>query len=210
MSFLSTADSVAVGTVFTVPSGHFRMALHARDRVLELTAALSAISLAAVFAAVLGVIPSTLVPSAPDGFVALIPHVNAVLSTVALGTIALGVRFIRRDEVDRHRAMMLTTLGLFVAFLVLYLYRLVIEGTAAFPGPDTVYQFVYLPTLAVHILLAIVCIPLLYYVLLLALTRSVSALYDSPHARIGRIAASLWFVSFALGDIVYLLLYVLY
>ncbi|WP_144903516.1 DUF420 domain-containing protein [Halobellus captivus] len=186
------------------------MPFRARERVLELSAALSIVSLAAVFAAVLGVVPAAALPDAPASLIEAIPHVNAVLSTVALATIGLGVLFIRRGDIGRHRAMMLTTLGLFVAFLLLYLYRIALEGPADFPGPEVVYQFVYLPTLAVHVVLAIVCIPLLYYVLLLALTRPVSALYDSPHARVGRVAAALWFVSFALGDLVYLLLYVAY
>jgi putative membrane protein len=186
------------------------MELRARERVPELTAVLSVASLAAVFAAVGGVVPASLLPAAPDSLLDAIPHVNAVLSTAALVTIALGVRYIRRDDVRRHRAMMLTTLSLFVAFLVLYLYRISLEGTAAFPGPDAVYQFVYLPTLAIHVFLAIVCIPLLYYVLLLALTRPVAELYETPHRRVGRVAAALWFVSFALGDVVYLLLYVVY
>ncbi|MFD1597382.1 DUF420 domain-containing protein [Halobellus rarus] len=186
------------------------MELRARDHVLELTAVLSVVSLAAVFAAVGGVVPASLLPVVPDSVVDAIPHVNAVLSTTGLVTIALGVRFIRRDDVRRHRAMMLTTFALFVAFLVLYLYRISLEGPAEFLGPDAVYQFVYLPTLAVHVLLAIVCIPLLFYVLLLALSRPVAELYETPHRRVGRVAAALWFVSFALGDVVYVLLYVVY
>jgi putative membrane protein len=71
-------------------------------------------------------------------------------------------------------------------------------------------QFVYLPLLVVHVLLAIVCIPLLYYVLLIALTRPVAEIRASLHPRIGRVAATLWLVSFALGTAVYLLLYVLF
>jgi putative membrane protein len=105
---------------------------------------------------------------------------------------------------------MLTTLGLFAAFLVLYLYRITVRGTTAFGGPDAVYRVVYLPTLGIHILLAIVCVPLLYYVALLAATRPVSELRGSLHPRVGRVAAALWFVSFLLGDVVYLLLYVVY
>ena len=99
---------------------------------------------------------------------------------------------------------------LFVAFLVLYLYRVSLVGPAPFPGPDSVYQFVYLPVLAIHILLAIVCIPLLYYVLLLALTHDVAELPATNHPRVGRVAASLWQISFALGIVVYLLLYAVY
>ena len=186
------------------------MALHADERVPELTALLSVLSLAAVVGAVLGVIPASLLPRAPAGVVDAIPHVNAVLSTAGLVTIPLAVRAIRRGNVDRHRALMLTTLGLFAGFLVLYLYRIILRGPSSFGGPDAVYQFVYLPTLAVHILLAIVCIPLLYYVALLAATRPVAAIRDSLHSRVGRIAASLWFVSFLLGDVVYALLYLVY
>jgi putative membrane protein len=186
------------------------MELRARDRVPELTALLSVVSLAAVFGAVGGVVPPSLLPRAPAAAVDAIPHVNAALSTAALVTIPLGVRAARRGQIGRHRALMITTLGLFAAFLVGYLYRLILRGTTAFPGPEAIYRFVYLPTLAVHILLAIICIPLLYYVALLALTRPTPAIRDSLHPRVGRVAASLWFVSFLLGDVVYLLLYVVY
>ncbi|MBB6645260.1 DUF420 domain-containing protein [Halobellus ruber] len=186
------------------------MQLRARDRVPELTALLSVVSLAAVFGAVGGAVPPSLLPQAPEAAVDAIPHVNAVLSTTALVTIPLAVRAVRRGRIGRHRTLMMATLGLFAAFLVLYLYRITLRGTTAFGGPDAVYRFVYLPTLGVHILLAVACIPLLYYVALVALTRPVHAIRESRHPRVGRIAASLWFVSFLLGDVVYLLLYVVY
>jgi putative membrane protein len=182
----------------------------ARPHVRELAAVLTLVSLALVFGAALGAIPRTILPRASDAVFAAIPHVNAVVSTVAIGTILLGVRAIRRGNWRRHRAFMLASLGLFVVFLALYLYKVSMQGPAPFPGPDTVYRFVYLPTLAIHILLAIVCLPLLYYVVLLALTRPVSELARSSHARFGRIAASLWLVSFVLGNVVYAFLYLLY
>ncbi|MFB6092890.1 MAG: DUF420 domain-containing protein [Haloquadratum sp.] len=186
------------------------MELRARDHVLELTAVLTVVSLAAVFGAVLGVVPASALPRASATVLQAIPHVNAVLSTIAIVTILVGVYSIRQGDVRRHRAMMLATLGLFVAFLVLYLYRIVLHGPTEFQGPTAVYRFVYLPTLAIHVLLAIVCIPLVFYVLLLAVTRPVEAVYESLHRRVGRVAASLWLVSFSLGDVVYALLYVVY
>jgi len=186
------------------------MPLDVRTRVPEMTAALSVVSLALVFGAVLGAIPRGVVPRAPETALSAIPHVNAVVSAVAVVTIVAGVAFARRGEFHRHRAMMLTSAVLFLVFLVLYLYKVTLEGPAAFPGPDAVRRWVYLPVLAVHILLAIVCIPLLYYVLLLATTRPVAALTDTAHARVGRVAASLWLISFVLGNVVYALLYVVY
>jgi putative membrane protein len=181
-----------------------------RNNVPALTALLTAVSLALVFGAVLGVVPEQSIPRAPDAVIAAIPHANAVISVVAIAVIGGAWRAIRRGNVARHRAGMLTGLALFVAFLGLYLYRVSLEGPTEFPGPGAVERFVYLPILAVHILLAIVCIPLLYYVLLLALSRPVSAIPRTNHRRVGRVAASLWLVSFTLGVVVYALLYVVY
>lgn len=186
------------------------MEIRARDRVPELTGLLTVVSLALVFGAVLNVIPAAALPRAPEWVLAAIPHVNAVVSVVAIGTILVGVRAIRHGNVTRHRAAMLTTLVLFAVFLVLYLYRVSLEGPTDFTGPAIIGQFVYLPVLAIHILLAIICIPLLYYVVLLALTRPIEELTQTAHRRVGRVAASLWLVSFALGTVVYLLLYVVW
>lgn len=185
------------------------MELRARNHVPALTGVLSAVSLALVFGAVLGAFEGTL-PRAPTAVVEAIPPLNAAISLLAIGAIASGWRAIKRGRVERHRRLMLTSLALFVTFLVLYLYRVSLIGPSPFPGPEAVYGFVYLPVLAIHITLAIVCVPLLYYVLLLALTRPVSEIPRTNHRRVGRVAASLWLVSFALGVVVYALLYVVY
>jgi putative membrane protein len=186
------------------------MALQLDRRVPELTALLTVVSLALVFGAVLGQLPVALLPRAPEAVFAAIPHLNAVLSALAIPTIGLGWYWIRRGQVDRHRRAMATAVVLFAGFLVLYLYRVAVLGPTEFTGPAAVERFLYLPLLAVHILLAVVCIPLLYYVLLLALTRPVERLRGSRHRQIGRVVAPLWMISFALGLAVYLLLYVVY
>jgi putative membrane protein len=175
--------------------------------VLALTGALTAVSLALVFGAVLEVIPATVLPRAPDAVLDLIPHLNAALSGAAIATILLGWRAIRRDAVERHRRAMVASLVLFAAFLTLYLYRISLVGPTPFEGSAVLDQFVYLPLLTIHVALAIVCVPLLYYVVLLAASRPVSELGRTKHPRVGRVAASLWVVSFALGIVVYLLLY---
>lgn len=183
------------------------MSTTVRRNVPAATAALSALSLGLVFAVALGVVPRSALPRAPHAVVAAIPHVNAALSAVAIATIVAGWRFARRGQIRRHRAAMLAAFALFAGFLVLYLYRVALEGPTPFPGDPAVYRFVYLPTLVVHVSLAVVCVPLLYYVLLLAATRPVAEIPLSRHPRVGRVAASLWLVSFALGLVVYGLLY---
>ena len=182
----------------------------ARRHVRSLAAVLSLVSIALVVASVRGVVPSAALPHAPGWFVDAIPTLNAAISAAAIGTILAGWRAIRRGDVDRHRAAMVTTTVLFAVFLALYLYRIVVHGTTEFPADGAVYTFVYLPVLVVHMGLAMVAIPLVSYALLLAATRDVREIYHTNHARIGRVAAALWLVSFSLGIVVYLLLYVVY
>jgi putative membrane protein len=183
------------------------MSVEVRDHVSGIAGVLSVVSLGLVFAAAGGVVPSSLLPHAPESVIAAIPHVNAGISILAIGTIGHGWRAIRRGNVTRHRAAMATAFLLFGLFLGLYLYRVALVGPREFPGPATLERFAYLPILAIHILLAIVCVPLLYYVLLLALTRPVEEIPLTDHPRFGRITATLWLVSFALGVVVYALLY---
>jgi len=185
------------------------MQLVSREHVPLLTAVLSVVSLGLVFSAVGGVVPAWLLPR-NQSLIELVPHLNAIISLAAIGTIVSGWRAIRRGEVGAHRQRMLVAFVLFGAFLVLYLYRVSLEGPSPFGGPDAVYQFVYLPMLAIHILLAIVCVPLLFYVLLLAVSRPVADIYRSRHRSVGQVAAVLWLISFSLGIAVYAMLYVVY
>jgi putative membrane protein len=181
-----------------------------RERVPELTGILTVVSLALVFGAVGGAIPSVFLPRAPDSVIAAIPHVNAVVSLAAIGTIFAGIKAIRDGRVSRHRRLMLATFSLFVVFLVLYLYRVTLVGPTEFGGPAVLETYLYFPLLAIHILLAIVAIPLVYYTLLLAVSHPISELPQTNHPRAGRVAASLWLVSFTLGVVVYAMLYVVW
>ena len=180
-----------------------------RGRVPALTALLSAVSLALVFGAALGAIPTALLPRAPETVLDAIPHVNAAICAVAFVVVAVGWRRIRHGDVAGHRAAMTAGVVLFMTFLALYLYRVALLGPTEFGGPAAV-RTAYLTVLAIHVLLAIVCVPLLYYVLLLAVSRSVPEIRRTNHRRIGRIAATLWLVSFGLGVVVYALLYLVY
>ncbi|MFW6018648.1 MAG: DUF420 domain-containing protein [Halapricum sp.] len=178
-------------------------------RVPLVTGLLTVVSLVFVITAVRQLVPETLLPALPAGVLAVIPHANALISALAIGTITYGWRSIRAGRVRDHQLAMIASVVLFLSFLGLYLLRVAIEGPTPFDGPQTLKLWVYYPVLGIHILLAVVCLPLVYYVLLLALTYAPSELGETLHPRVGRIAASLWLISFALGIVVYLLLYVL-
>ncbi|MFW6449031.1 MAG: DUF420 domain-containing protein [Halobacteriota archaeon] len=182
-----------------------------RERRIRLaTAGISAVSLLLVFAAAGRLVPPGVVPRGPQWLLDTIPHLNAALSVAALVAMGLGFRAIRRGDVSRHRLAMSTAFASFLAFLALYLYKVALEGPQPFPGPESVYTFVYLPLLVVHVGLAVVCLPLLYYVVLLAASHPVSRLPATNHARVARPALALWATSFLMGLAVYANLYLLY
>lgn len=178
-----------------------------RENVAATAATLSAVSLVLVFAAALRVVPAEALPRAPTVVVAAIPHLNAAVSAAALVAIVAGVRAIRRGNVTRHRRLMGTAFGLFAVFLVGYLYRVALVGPTPFPATGAL-ETAYTVVLGVHVTLAVVCVPLLFYTLLLAWSHPVAAIPRTNHRRVGRIAAPLWAISFALGIVVYLLVYV--
>jgi putative membrane protein len=177
-----------------------------RRNLREVTAALSVVSLGLVFAAARQAIPGAMLPDAPAWLLDAIPHVNAVISVAGIVFIVLGVREARARRFETHRKYMLAAFGLFVAFLVLYLWKVALKGPHSFPGSGVV-ELAYFGVLAVHMILAIVCIPLLYYVLLLAWTHPISELPETNHRRVAKVAAPLWLISFVLGNVVYVLLY---
>lgn len=184
--------------------------MRVRNHISGLTWILTLGSLALVFGAVLQLLPTRTLPRLPDIVIHAIPHLNVVLSIGGIISIGLGWYWVRHGEIRFHRKAMLTATTAFLVFLTLYLYRVSIVGPTAFPGPPDVYRYVYLPLLALHILLAVICLPLLYYVLLIGLTHTIPEIARTRHPRIGRIVAPLWITSFTLGVIVYTFLYVLY
>lgn len=181
-----------------------------RERTGLVSAVLSVVALALVFAAAGQQIPQSVLPDAPSWVLDAIPHANVVISVAAIGTILAGVRAIKHGNIERHRTLMVTSFVLFAGFLVMYLYRVALLGPQEFPGPDTIYQFIYLPTLVIHIILAVICVPLVFHALLLAASRPVHELPNTRHPTVGKAAAVLWVISFALGTVVYLFLYVVY
>jgi len=101
---------------------------------------------------------------------------------------------------------MVSAFALILLFLVIYLFRVGGGETKIFDGPEFVRNFVYLPMLGVHLFLSIVAVPVVVYAVLLGLTHTPDELTETPHRRIGRIAAASWAVSLFLGIVTYVML----
>ena len=173
---------------------------------LAAAAVLSVVGYAAVIGTFLGVVPGRVFPDLSLAAVNSLADAIALVNAVNVVVIAAGWRWIRRDEVRKHAAAMVTSFVLILVFLVLYLLKIGGGGTKEFVGPALAY-YPYLAMLAIHIVLSIISVPVVVFALVLGLTHSPNELRNrTPHRKVGRIAASAWLLSLALGVVTYLLL----
>ncbi len=133
-------------------------------------------------------------------------HAIAVINSITVIVLLFGWYAIRHERIRQHATAMLTSVGLILAFLVMYLIKIGGGGQKEIVGAEGLILSAYLLMLAIHILLSIVAVPLVIFVLLLALSRPISQLYETNHARVGRIAVTTWLLSLVLGVVTYLLL----
>lgn len=167
------------------------------------TVVLSILGYGIVLGTFAGMVP--IYPSIGLETVNLLSDLIAVVNTAATISLALGWWWIRRGEVQKHRAAMMTAFGLILVFLALYLTKIGGGGEKHFIGPTGVY-YAYLAMLAIHIILSVVAVPVVIYAVVLGLTHTPAELRNTPHARIGRIAAGSWILSLSLGVVTYFLL----
>lgn len=168
------------------------------------------VAIYAVLGVVLSMKPPANLPSDIAAALAAFPALIALVNALALASLIAGWRAIRTGRIQAHRRFMVTSAALISLFLVLYVTRVALGGTKAFPGPPAIRTYVYLPILAVHIVLSVASVPLVIYNLITGLTRGVRAVAGTRHPAVGRYAVALWSTSLALGIVVYLLLNVLY
>ncbi|WP_049925689.1 DUF420 domain-containing protein [Halopiger goleimassiliensis] len=174
-----------------------------RERPLRLTILLTV----AGYALVIGtfVLDVPIYPDLTNAQVNALTHAIAVINAVTTVALVLGWYWIRKGEVRKHRAAMLTAFATILLFLVVYLIRVGGGGTKEFVG-STMIRNAYLLMLAIHIVLSIVAVPVVLYALILGLTHTPTELRDTAHARVGRIAAASWIVSLVLGIVTYVML----
>lgn len=183
-----------------------------KDHPLAVTALLSVVGYVLVIGAFAGVIG--IIPEIGNETVLLLSDAIAVVNSLALTALLVGYYFIRRGDVRKHRAAMLTAFSLITVFLVLYLWKVgggfekeivISEGQflAAYAG---IVRPAYLAMLAIHILLSAIAVPVVIYPVVLGLTHTPAELTETAHARVGRIAVASWSLSLFLGVVTYFLL----
>lgn len=188
-----------------------RVRQQTRTHPRVVTAVLSVIGYVVVISSFLNIIPF---PELSQEMVFLFSDAIAVINSVALGTLLAGWWFIKRGEIQKHRAAMLTAFALIMVFLVLYIWKQAGGFTKEFVVSQgqflaqyaTIITYSYWGMLAVHILLSVVAVPVVLHAVVLGLTHTPTELGDTVHPRVGKVAVAAWSVSLALGIVTYLML----
>lgn len=131
-----------------------------------------------------------------------LPALDALLNGLSATALLMGFAFIRGPKtwpgrIKAHRAAMLTAFGFSVLFLICYIGNYALHGESHYPGLGMV-RAVYLTILVSHILLSMVCLPLVLITFFLALSGRISI-----HRRVARWTFPIWLYVSVTGVVVY-------
>ncbi len=132
---------------------------------------------------------------------AAFPALNASLNFLTACLLLTGHAFMRRGQVARHRATMLTAFATSMLFLACYLWYHAHVGSKPYPGTGWPRR-AYLAILLSHTVLAAAVPPLA----IVTLTRGLRGRIPE-HRRVARWTYPIWLYVSATGVLIWLLLY---
>jgi putative membrane protein len=141
-------------------------------------------------------------PEISESTVDLLAHAISVVNAATIGWLVAGVYWIKRGEIEKHRAAMISAFGLILLFLVMYLLKTGGGGRKEIVAGAPL-RSLYLGSLGVHIVLSVLAVPFVLYAITLGLTHTPAELRQTAHATVGRIAVTAWLVSLVLGLLAY-------
>ena len=130
-----------------------------------------------------------------------LPALNASLNGVATVFLSAGYLFVRRRQIQAHKASMLAAVAASALFLISYVIYHANAGSRPFTGTGPV-RAAYFLILITHIVLAAAIVPMV----LLTLTRALRVQFDR-HAAIARRTLPLWLYVSVTGVVIYVMLY---
>ena len=130
-----------------------------------------------------------------------LPDLNAALNATAFVLICCGLVAIKRGNERLHKILMLSAVGVSMAFLISYLAYHFQVGSVKFEKVGLI-RTVYLVILISHIILAVVQVPLIILTVIRGLRDQ-----RAKHKKIARITAPVWIYVSVTGVVVYVMLY---
>jgi len=167
-------------------------------RAQRVIAGLSVFVVAAVAVVLFGMPRRIAPPAAGPG---LLATVNACLNGGATLALLTGFFFVKRREIERHRASMLTAFALSSVFLLTYLAHHATVGSVTYEG-EGASRLVYFAILIPHVILAAGVVPLALLTLRRGLVRDVAR-----HRAIAKVTLPIWLYVSVSGVVLYFMLY---
>ena len=128
-----------------------------------------------------------------------LPATNALLNALSTVALLFGFVYIKRREIPKHRAAMLTAFFFSSIFLVSYLVNFTLHGETRFPRGNPLWPF-YWKLLASHIVLSVIALPIILITFFLSLSGRFPA-----HKRLARWTFPIWLYVSVTGVMVYLM-----
>ncbi len=129
--------------------------------------------------------------------VQILPHLNAFFNVVVTLLLVAGFVAIRKGNRRLHPRIMISAVLTGIIFICCYGLQVYLVGHQRFPGDDWV-RSVFLLILGTHTFLAVLAVPLIITVLVLARTERFTT-----HRRLARITFPIWLYVSITGVIIY-------
>jgi len=133
-----------------------------------------------------------------------LPHITAALNALTAVFLVIGYVHIRQGRRAAHKKAMLTAVAVAVLFLIVYVIYHLNSGLARFGGVGVV-RYVYFTLLIIHVIGAVVLVPLVP----VTLYRALRGRFDA-HKRLARWTWPLWMFVSVSGVVVYVMGFHLY
>ncbi len=140
-------------------------------------------------------------PAEFRGRLRFLPELNAILNGLSAIALTIGFVYIRRRQIAKHRAAMITAFVFSSIFLVSYIANHAVHGDTLYPAHNPTRPL-YLTILASHILLSITALPIVLITFFLSLSGRFA-----QHRKLARWTFPLWLYVSVTGVIVYLMLH---
>jgi putative membrane protein len=131
----------------------------------------------------------------------VLPEILAALNACTTLLLLLGWRAIRSGQRERHRALMLSNLGIAFLFLIVYVTQTVVVGHERFPGEGWL-RTTFLAILTSHTILAVSLLGFVPRIVYLAWRERFS-----QHRRIARFAIWIWLYVSLTGIVIYTMIH---
>ncbi len=134
----------------------------------------------------------------------IMPTISTTFIVISAILVAIGWRLAVKRKLEQHQKVMFYAAVAAVIFFIIYVSRTLFVGSTPWSGPDSIKPY-YLVFLLFHIVLAAVAAVFGITTITLGYKKKYT-----KHRKLGRITATIWFITAITGVAVYSLLYIIY